>query len=102
MANDAPVRIGILGCANIVQAVLIDPAKVVPQIALVAVASRNATRAAAYATEHGITRSHGDYQALLDDPDVQIVYNPLPNSLHAEWTIRASAHPTPAPAKERP
>lgn len=89
MANDAPVRIGILGCANIVQAVLIDPAKVVPQIALVAVASRNATRAAAYAAEHGITRSHGDYQALLDDPDVQVVYNPLPNSLHAEWTIRA-------------
>lgn len=89
MANDAPVRIGILGCAHIVQAVLVDPAKVVPQIALVAVASRDAARAADYASEHGMARAHDGYQGLLDDPDVEVVYNPLPNSLHAEWTIRA-------------
>jgi predicted dehydrogenase len=66
MANDAPVRIGML-----------------------AIASRDRARAARYAAEHGIPRSFGDYQALLDDPDVEVVYNPLPNSLHAEWTIRA-------------
>ena len=84
-----PVRVGILGCAQIVEAVLIDPARVTPEIALVAVASRDAGRAAAYAAEHGIPRSYGDYQALLDDPQVEVVYNPLPNSLHAEWTIRA-------------
>ena len=89
MANDAPVRIGILGCAHIVDAVLIDPAKVVPDIAITAVASRDSNRAATYAAERGIGRSYGGYQNLLDDPDVEIVYNPLPNSLHAEWTIRA-------------
>ncbi|MBU1374858.1 MAG: Gfo/Idh/MocA family oxidoreductase [Alphaproteobacteria bacterium] len=89
MANVAPVRIGILGCAHIVKAVLIDPATVVPEIALVAVASRDADRAAAYAADHGMARSYGDYQALLDDPEVEVVYNPLPNSLHAEWTVRA-------------
>jgi len=84
-----PVRVGVLGCAQIVKAVLIDPARVTPEITIVAVASRDAGRAAAYAAEHDIARSYGDYQALLDDPRVEVVYNPLPNSLHAEWTIRA-------------
>jgi predicted dehydrogenase len=84
-----PVRVGILGCAQIVKAVLIDPARVTPEITVAAVASRDADRAAAYAAEHDIPRSYGDYQALLDDPRVEVVYNPLPNSLHAEWTIRA-------------
>jgi len=89
MANDTPVRIGILGCAHIVRAVLIEPAKVVPEIALVAIGSRDAGRAAAYAAEHGIARAYGGYQDVIDDPEVEVVYNPLPNSLHAEWTIRA-------------
>jgi predicted dehydrogenase len=85
----APVRVGILGCAHIVKAVLLEPARVTPQIALVAIASRDAGRAQAYAAEHGIPKAYGDYQAVLDDPEVEVVYNPLPNSLHAEWTIRA-------------
>lgn len=89
MTSVAPVRIGVLGCAHIVKAVLLDPALVVPDIAIVAVGSRDAAKAAAYAAEHAIARSHGAYQAVLDDPDVEVVYNPLPNSLHAEWTIRA-------------
>jgi predicted dehydrogenase len=84
-----PVRIGVLGCAQIVKAVLLDPAREVPEIAITAVASRDGGRAAAYAAEHGIARSYGGYEALLDDPEVDVVYNPLPNSLHAEWTIAA-------------
>lgn len=89
MIGGSPVRVGVLGCAQIVKAVLIDPAREVPEIEIAAIASRDAGRAAAYAAEHGIARSYGGYQALLDDPQVEVVYNPLPNSLHAEWTIRA-------------
>lgn len=56
---------------------------------VVAVASRDASRAEAYAREHGIPRAHGGYEALLEDPDVEAVYIPLPNSLHVPWTLRA-------------
>jgi len=54
-----------------------------------AVASRDAAKAEAYAREHNLPRWHGSYEALLADPDVQVIYNPLPNHLHAEWTIKA-------------
>jgi xylose dehydrogenase (NAD/NADP) len=56
---------------------------------LIAVASRSQARAKAYAAERNIPRAFGSYQALLDDPDVDVVYISLPNSLHAEWTIKA-------------
>ena len=54
-----------------------------------AVASRDADRAAAWAEEHGIPTSYGSYDELLTCGEIDAVYNPLPNSLHAEWTIRA-------------
>ena len=57
--------------------------------ALVAVASRDVHRAADYAKEWGIPRAHGSYEALLADPDVDVIYNPLPNSLHVEWSVKA-------------
>src|SRR5437773_1211272 len=56
---------------------------------LTAVASRTLDRAQAYATEWKIPRALGSYEALLDDPDVDVVYISLPNSLHGEWTVRA-------------
>lgn len=56
---------------------------------LTSVASRDPGKARAYAAEWNIPRALGSYEALLDDPDVDVVYVPLPNSLHAEWTIRA-------------
>ena len=56
---------------------------------IVAVASRSAERAEAYARELGIERAHGSYEDLLADPDVDVIYNPLPNSMHVEWSIRA-------------
>jgi xylose dehydrogenase (NAD/NADP) len=56
---------------------------------LVAVASRNATRARTFAADHGIAESFGSYEALLADPGVDVVYVSLPNHLHSEWAIRA-------------
>jgi D-xylose 1-dehydrogenase (NADP+, D-xylono-1,5-lactone-forming) len=56
---------------------------------LVAVASRDAGRAAGFAAEHGIPRAFGSYDALLAAADIDVVYVSLPNHLHAEWTIRA-------------
>jgi predicted dehydrogenase len=54
-----------------------------------AISSREAGRAEAVAARFGIARSYGNYQALLDDPDIDAVYNPLPNHLHVEWTVKA-------------
>ncbi len=55
-----------------------------------AIASRDADRAAEVASRFGIPRAHGTYEGLLADPEVDAIYNPLPNSLHAEWSIRAA------------
>jgi len=55
----------------------------------VAVASRDARRAEAYAQANGIPKAYGSYEALLEDPAVDAVYVPLPNSMHVEWTLRA-------------
>jgi len=56
---------------------------------IVAVASRSADRAEAFAREHGLARWHDSYEALLADPEVDAVYVPLPNSMHVEWSIKA-------------
>src|SRR5262245_14687396 len=56
---------------------------------VVAVGSRDKARAEQYAAAKGLARAYGSYEELLADPDVQIIYNPLPNDLHKEWTIKA-------------
>jgi D-xylose 1-dehydrogenase (NADP+, D-xylono-1,5-lactone-forming) len=58
-------------------------------VELLAVASRDEARGREFAAEHGIPRVHGSYEALLADPEVDAIYNPLPNALHVPWTIRA-------------
>jgi predicted dehydrogenase len=68
---------------------LLRPARRVPEAAVVAVAARDPQRAQAFAAKHGIGRVHPTYDALLADADIDAIYNPLPNSLHCEWTIRA-------------
>jgi len=85
----APLRIGVLGAARITPMALLRPARQVPEAAVTAVAARDAGRARAFAARHGIARVHDSYAALLADPELDAIYNPLPNSLHAEWTIRA-------------
>jgi predicted dehydrogenase len=83
------LRLGILGCANIARQFARD---VAPSRALriEAVASRDAAKAAAFAAEFGIARAHGSYEALLADAALDAIYIPLPNSLHAEWAVRAA------------
>ena len=83
------LRIGILGCARIAQAFTRDVAGSA-QVRVVAVASRDAATAAAFAAAHRIDRHHGSYEALLADDGVDAIYLPLPNSLHAPWAIRAA------------
>jgi predicted dehydrogenase len=79
---------GLLGTARI-NRVIIPPLRTSARNRLVAVASRSRERADRYASEWGIGRAHGSYEALLADPGVDVVYIPLPNALHAPWTIRA-------------
>ncbi|MEV6611440.1 Gfo/Idh/MocA family oxidoreductase [Kutzneria sp. NPDC051319] len=85
------VRIGVLGAARIAPTALIAPARDNTEAEVVAVAARDRNRAAAYAGKHGIPKVHGSYDELLADPGTDAVYNPLPNALHAEWTLAALA-----------
>ena len=79
---------GLLSTARINRA-LIPPLRASKRNRLLAVASRTEETAEAYAREWKIPRAHGSYEALLEDPEIDVIYNPLPNSLHAEWTIKA-------------
>jgi predicted dehydrogenase len=85
------LRIGTLGSSRICQPALIDPAVSVAEVTVTAVAARDESRAEAFALRHGIPVAYGSYQELLADPDIDAVYNPLPNSLHGPWTLRAIA-----------
>ena len=83
------LRIGVLGCANIAKQFIRD---VAPSSALrvVAVASRNVETAAAFAAAQNVERHFGSYEALLADDRIDAIYLPLPNSMHAEWAIKAA------------
>ncbi|MBI3746761.1 MAG: Gfo/Idh/MocA family oxidoreductase [Chloroflexi bacterium] len=86
----ADLRWGILSTADIARKKVIPGIQGAARCAVVAIASRDVARAQAVATELGIPRAHGSYEALLADPAVDAVYIPLPNHLHAEWTIAAA------------
>lgn len=89
--NGQRVRWGVLGTANIGRAAVNPAIQASSNGELVAVASREGERAWAFAAQHGIPRAHGSYQALVDDPEVDALYIPLPNALHLEWTVKAAA-----------
>jgi predicted dehydrogenase len=86
-----PLRIGCLGAAKIAPSALIRPAKANDGVVCAAVAARDPERARAFARKHGIPTVHPTYDALIDDPELDAVYNPLPNGLHGQWTLRALA-----------
>ena len=83
------VRIGTLGAARIAPAALIRPSRDVAEADVVAVAARSRDRAEKFAAKHGIPTVHDSYDALIEDPGIDAIYNPLPNGLHAEWTAKA-------------
>lgn len=83
------LRWGILGTARINES-LITPLRMSPRNELVAVASRSLEKAQEYAHNWKITKAYGSYEELLADTEVDIIYNSLPNHLHAEWTILAA------------
>jgi D-xylose 1-dehydrogenase (NADP+, D-xylono-1,5-lactone-forming) len=84
------LRIGVLGAAKIARAFI---AAVAPsqRVVVTTVASRDLAKARAFAADTGLPRALGSYEALLADPEIDAIYNPLPNSMHAEWSLRAVA-----------
>lgn len=83
------MEFGLLGTAEIATRAFV-PAISRTNHDLLAVASRDGDRARAFASEHGVDRAYGSYEELLADEDLDAVYVPLPNTLHAEWTRRAA------------
>jgi predicted dehydrogenase len=87
----SPLRFGVLGAARITPRALFAPVRAVDGVEVVAIAARDPARASRVAAKWGIPRVHPDYAAVLADPDVDAVYIPLPNGLHAQWTLAAIA-----------
>jgi xylose dehydrogenase (NAD/NADP) len=87
---DRPLRWGILGCARITRRGLIPGIERSETGRLVALASRDAATARAWAEEFGIPKCYGTYQELINDHEIDAVYIPLPNELHRPWTAAAA------------
>jgi len=84
------IRWGILSTANIARKAMIPALKESTMAEVSAVASRDEAKARAFADDLGIPTAYGDYEALLADPEIDAIYNPLPNHLHKAWTIQAA------------
>jgi predicted dehydrogenase len=82
------LRLGLLSTARI-NGMVLAGAAASDEVEVTAVASRDAAKARGYAETHGLERSHGSYESLLADPDVDAVYISLPNALHHAWTVAA-------------
>lgn len=90
MSEHVPVRWGILGAANIALQRVVPAMQHSPHTPVIAIASRDLAKARLAADRLGIPRAYGSYAELIDDPDIEAIYNPLPNHLHVPWTIRAA------------
>ncbi|KZO95416.1 NAD(P)-binding protein [Calocera viscosa TUFC12733] len=88
-SKTGPVRIGLLGAANIAPIALLLSARSCPDAEVTVVGARSLQKAQAFAKRHGVGRAVQGYEAVLSDPEVDAVYNPLPNGLHYEWTMKA-------------
>ena len=85
------LKIGVLGAARIAPIALVGPARSVTDVQVAAVAARDPLRAERFAKKHGIAKVHPSYEALFADPEIDAIYNPLPNGLHSKLTIKALA-----------
>jgi predicted dehydrogenase len=90
MAMARKIRWGVLGVAKIATVKVIPAMQRGEFCEVTAIASRDSAKAAMAAADLGIAKSYGSYEDLLADPDVDAVYNPLPNHLHVPWSIRAA------------
>ncbi len=86
---DGSVRWGILGTAGIAESAFLPALREAGDGVALMVASRDPARASQWATEHGVAHGVQGYDRVLDDPSIEAVYIPLPNGMHAEWTIAA-------------
>ncbi|KAL6712395.1 hypothetical protein ACN47E_000272 [Coniothyrium glycines] len=87
--KDGALRFGILGAANIALTAIVIPARSHPEVIVAALAARDRKKAEAYAEKYGIPIVHDNYDDLINDPSIDCIYNPLPNGLHYEWTLKA-------------
>ena len=85
-----PLRIGVLGAARIAGLAIVKPASITGD-RIVVVAARDRRRAEAFATRQGVERVVDSYDDVVSDPEVEVVYNPLANSLHGPWNLAAIA-----------
>jgi predicted dehydrogenase len=85
-----PVNWGILSTSNFATERFLPGLRKSALVRLAAVGSRNLKRAEAFASANQVARAHGSYEALLEDPEVELIYIPLPNHLHVEWAIKAA------------
>jgi predicted dehydrogenase len=88
----AKVKWGVLGCSGFARRRTIPALLQSPSVDLVGVASRTLEKAESFRSDFGLRRVFGSYEEMLRDPEIQAVYIPLPNSLHAEWMIKAAEH----------
>src|ERR687897_910360 len=84
------IRWGVLGVAGIATRKVIPAMQQGAWSSVTAIASRDGAKAREAAAALGLSKAYGSYEELLDDPDVDAIYNPLPNHLHVPWTIRAA------------
>jgi predicted dehydrogenase len=90
MAMPSKARWGVLGVAGIALKRVIPGMRKSSSLEIVGIASRDANKARMASESLGIPRSYGSYQDLLADPDIDAIYNPLPNHLHLEWSVKAA------------
>ena len=90
MSRGERLRWGILGTASIAASAFVPGVRRSSNGEIVGIASRNSAKADAFAADHVIPHVYGSYEGLLDSPHIDAVYVPLPNSMHAEWSIRAA------------
>jgi predicted dehydrogenase len=87
--NVNPLRIGVMGCGNIARQ-FVAAVATSPHVNVVAAASRNAAKSTEFARSFSLPRSYGSYEALLADDALDIIYVPLPNTMHLEWVVKAA------------
>ena len=89
--SENAIRFGILGAANIAPFAMINPALSSADVVVLGVAARSKEKATKFATKHGIPHVFDSYDDLIANDEIDAVYNPLPNGLHHEWTLKCIA-----------